>query len=97
MNYSPNYNARDGSSSQSIPLNQMSPAFLNNFQGVSPEILNLGITAGQDIINKQRDRFMPGVSYIWNSLRIYFSVSEILILHSGKNIVTILSRLITLS
>ena len=51
-----------------------SSPFLQNFQGVSPEILNLGISAGQDMINKQKDRLMPGVSLVWNSLKIYFAV-----------------------
>lgn len=43
---------------------------------VSPDMLNFGLSAGQDIINKQRDRFMPGMSTLWNSLKIYFAVNN---------------------
>lgn len=48
-------------------------------QNVSPEMLNYGLTAGQDLISKQRDRFMPGVSGFWISLKYYFAVSYALI------------------
>lgn len=43
---------------------------------VSPDMMNFGISAGQEIINKQRDRLMPGVSTFWLSLKFYFSVSH---------------------
>ena len=45
---------------------------------VSPEVLNFGLSAGQDIINRQRARWMPGVSDFWHSLKIYFAVRSIL-------------------
>ena len=43
---------------------------------VSPEMLNFGLSAGQDMLNKQRDRLMPGMSTFWNSLKIYFAVNN---------------------
>lgn len=46
------------------------------FQNVSPEMLQFGLSTGQDLLNKQKDRFMPGVSGFWNSLKIYFAVSN---------------------
>jgi hypothetical protein len=45
------------------------------FRNMNPEMIKFGLSAGQDILNKQRDRFMPGMSGLWNSLKIYFSVS----------------------
>mmetsp|Transcript_33772 Transcript_33772/g.34409 ORF Transcript_33772/g.34409 Transcript_33772/m.34409 type:complete len:276 (+) Transcript_33772:89-916(+) len=53
----------------------------NTFQNVSPEMVNFGLSAGQDIINKQKERLMPGVSIFWNSLKIYFAVSNNYVLH----------------
>ena len=47
------------------------------FQNVSPEMINFGLHAGQDILNKQKDKWMPGVSGFWLSLKYYFSVSYI--------------------
>ena len=44
-------------------------------QNVSPEVLNFGINAGQNILKQQTDRWMPGVSNFWLSLKYYFSVS----------------------
>ena len=32
------------------------PEFLNSFQNVSPEMLNFGISAGQDMLKKQRKK-----------------------------------------
>mmetsp|Transcript_34916 Transcript_34916/g.33211 ORF Transcript_34916/g.33211 Transcript_34916/m.33211 type:complete len:272 (-) Transcript_34916:74-889(-) len=43
---------------------------------LSPEMLNYGLSAGQDIINRQRAKFMPGFSDFWCSLKIYFAVSN---------------------
>lgn len=43
---------------------------------VSPEMLNFGISAGQDLLNKQRDKLMPGAHTLWNSLKIYFAVNN---------------------
>ncbi len=44
------------------------------FQNVSPEMINFGLNAGQDIINKQKDKWMPGVSGFWTSMKYYFAV-----------------------
>lgn len=44
-------------------------------QNVSPEVLNYGLHAGQNILRQQTDRLMPGVSNFWLSLKYYFSVS----------------------
>jgi hypothetical protein len=41
---------------------------------VSPEMLNFGQSAGQDMINKQTEKWMPGMSGFWASLKFYFSV-----------------------
>lgn len=48
-------------------------------KNVSPEMINFGLNAGQDILNKQRDKWMPGVSGFWNSLKYYFSVITLLL------------------
>jgi hypothetical protein len=42
----------------------------------SPEMLNFGLSAGQDLINRQKAKWMPGVSDFWSSLKIYFAVSN---------------------
>lgn len=44
------------------------------FQNVSPEMINFGLNAGQDMLKKQKERFMPGVSGFWSSLKYYFAV-----------------------
>lgn len=41
---------------------------------MSPEMLKFGLSAGQDLLSKQRERWMPGVSSFWESLRFYFAV-----------------------
>ena len=41
---------------------------------VSPDMLNFGLSAGQEMLSKQRERLMPGVSTFWLSLKFYFSV-----------------------
>ncbi len=46
------------------------------FQSVSPEMINYGLNVGQDLINKQKDKWMPGVSGTWNSMKIYFAVNN---------------------
>lgn len=53
----------------------MGGAGFPGFQNVSPEMINFGLHAGQDILNKQKDKWMPGVSGFWVSLKYYFSVS----------------------
>jgi hypothetical protein len=39
-------------------------------------MLKFGFSAGQDMLNKQRDRWMPGVSSFWETLRFYFAVNN---------------------
>mmetsp|Transcript_31751 Transcript_31751/g.53558 ORF Transcript_31751/g.53558 Transcript_31751/m.53558 type:complete len:266 (+) Transcript_31751:108-905(+) len=62
------------------------------FKNVSPEMINFGLNAGQDMLNKQRDKWMPGLSGFWLSLKYYFSVSNsyvlkkiVVILHPSSN------------
>lgn len=50
------------------------------FQNVSPEMLNFGISAGKDMLNKQREKLMPGVEIVVSTLRSYFSVSYLILL-----------------
>jgi hypothetical protein len=45
---------------------------------VTPEAMNIGISIGQDMLNKQRDKWMPGLSGFWHSLKYYFLVSLLL-------------------
>jgi len=47
----------------------------NMFNNVSPEMINFGLNAGQNMLNQQRDKWMPGVSGFWHSLKYYFLVS----------------------
>lgn len=54
--------------------NSSTDAPVFKFQNVSPEMLNFGLSAGQDIINKQTSKWMPGVSVFWLNLKFYFSV-----------------------
>jgi hypothetical protein len=44
------------------------------FQNVSPEMLNYGLNAGQAMFKTQQDKWMPGVSGFWITLKQYFSV-----------------------
>ena len=39
-------------------------------------MINFGLHAGQDILKKQKERFMPGVSGFVSSLRYYFAVNN---------------------
>jgi hypothetical protein len=48
----------------------------NMFNNVSPEMINFGLNAGQNMLNQQRDKWMPGVSGFWHSLKYYFLVSS---------------------
>ena len=50
----------------------------NQFQNanISPEMLNYGLSAGQEILNRQKAKWMPGASDLWSSLKIYFAVSN---------------------
>jgi hypothetical protein len=53
------------------------------FQSVSPEMLNFGLSASQDILNQQREKYLPGVSGFWSSLKVYFSVSILIAKHQA--------------
>lgn len=44
------------------------------FQNVSPEMINLGLNAGQDMLNKQKEKYLPGLFGFWISLKYYFAV-----------------------
>ena len=48
----------------------------NSIPNVSPEMLNMGFSAGQDMINKQKEKWMPGMSSFWVDLKVYFAVSR---------------------
>ena len=49
--------------------------FFANFQGVSPEMLNMGLSAGQATMDRMVYQVMPNMSSFWNSLKVYFAVS----------------------
>jgi hypothetical protein len=49
--------------------------FYQQYPKISPEMINFGFSAGKDIINRQKDKWMPGVSDFWTSLKIYFAVN----------------------
>ena len=53
------------------------PEFFNNVMPqVNPAILNYGVDATSQLLQKQRDLYMPGVSNFWTSLKIYFMVNN---------------------
>jgi hypothetical protein len=62
-----NYNNNAGAGGNSSAV----PQYLQN---VSPEMINFGINAGTDILQRQKDRWMPGLSGFWHSLKYYFLV-----------------------
>lgn len=39
-------------------------------------LLNMGLSQGQNMLKSQSDKWMPGVSSFWNSLKIYFAVNN---------------------
>ena len=51
---------------------QQHPNFLS---GISPEMLNMGLSAGKNMFSAERDKWMPGVSTFFSALKIYFAVS----------------------
>jgi hypothetical protein len=51
---------------------QQRPDFLS---GISPEMLNMGLSAGKNMFSAERDKWMPGVSTFFSALKIYFAVS----------------------
>mmetsp|Transcript_9576 Transcript_9576/g.14417 ORF Transcript_9576/g.14417 Transcript_9576/m.14417 type:complete len:258 (+) Transcript_9576:174-947(+) len=55
---------------------QQPPEFLNSMPQVSPAMLNYGVETTSNMLKKQRDIYMPGMSNFWNSLKIYFMVSN---------------------
>jgi hypothetical protein len=40
-------------------------------------MLNLGISQGQNMLKQQQERWMPGISGFWQSLKIYFAVNNV--------------------
>ena len=42
------------------------------FSGVNPHMLNLGT----DMLKSQKEKYMPGVSNFWHSLKFYFMVNN---------------------
>lgn len=39
-------------------------------------MLNYGLSQGQNMFNQQKEKWMPGVSGFWDSLKIYFAVNN---------------------
>lgn len=52
---------------------QQGPDF---FQSVNPQMLNLGVETTSNMLKSQRDKYMPGVSNFWLSLKLYFMVNN---------------------
>ena len=46
-----------------------------------PGMLNLGFKAGTSLINKEKAKWMPGVTDFWSSLKMYFAVSNSYVLN----------------
>ena len=46
------------------------------FQSVNPQMLNLGVETTSNMFKSQRDKYMPGVSSFWQSLKFYFMVNN---------------------
>lgn len=46
------------------------------FQSVNPQMLNLGVETTSNMLKSQRDKYMPGVSNFWMSLKLYFMVNN---------------------
>lgn len=61
-------------SSQYVNEKRGEPQMQEYLKNVSPEMINFGLHAGQDILKKQRERLMPGVAGFVSSLRYYFAV-----------------------
>lgn len=45
-------------------------------KGVNPEMLQFGFNTGKELLVKQKEKWLPGVSGFWVSLKIYFAVSN---------------------
>ena len=41
------------------------------------ELMQMGLSTGRDLLNKQREKLAPGLSGFWDSLKIYFAVNII--------------------
>lgn len=52
--------------------------FFTNFKGMSPEMLNMGLSAGQASFDRVVWQLWPGMSSLWSSLKIYFTVKKLL-------------------
>lgn len=79
QNNPPAYNSQQGQGYYGGNVNSngnQGPVSSNLFNNVSPEMINFGLNAGQNMINQQRDKWMPGVSGFWHSLKYYFLVSN---------------------
>ena len=50
----------------------------NNFMQnqFHPEMVNMTLRAGNSLMVEQRAKWMPGLSDFWNSLKMYFAVSN---------------------
>lgn len=57
------------------PQQPQQPQDYMRFQNVSPEMVSFGLSAGQDMLSKQREKWMPGVFGFWLTLKSYFAVS----------------------
>jgi hypothetical protein len=50
---------------------------MNFLQGENADMLmNYGLSQGQNLLRSQSERFMPGVSSFWSSLKVYFAVNN---------------------
>jgi hypothetical protein len=47
---------------------------LNDF--MQNQFVGMGLTAGKELITKTTVEWMPGLSSFWNSLKMYFAVSN---------------------
>ena len=55
---------------------QNAPGNADYYTKLSPEMLNFGLSAGQDLLNRQKAKWLPGMTDFFISLRIYFAVSN---------------------
>jgi len=56
---------------------QMDPNPMNMFKGDNADMLmNYGLSQGQNLFKQQSDKWMPGVTGFWSSLKIYFAVNN---------------------
>jgi len=56
---------------------QMDPNPMNFLKGENADMLmNYGLAQGQNFVKTQSDKWMPGVTGFWGSLKIYFAVNN---------------------